>query len=44
VTDRIVLTVPASDEDLLAHKDWIAAETLAQEVEVGDELAVRKAA
>jgi isoleucyl-tRNA synthetase len=43
VTDRIVLTVPASDESLLEHRDWIAAETLAEGVEVGDELAVRKA-
>jgi isoleucyl-tRNA synthetase len=43
VTDRIVLTVPSGAEDLLAHRDWIAAETLAEGVDVGDELAVRKA-
>ena len=43
VTDRIVLTIPKVDEDLLEHRDWIASETLAEDVEVGDELAVRKA-
>jgi isoleucyl-tRNA synthetase len=43
VTDRIVLTVPTEQEDLLEHKDWIASETLAEEVEVGATLAVRKA-
>jgi len=42
VTDRIVLTVPATDEALLEHRDWIAGETLAEDVEVGAELAVRK--
>jgi isoleucyl-tRNA synthetase len=43
VTDRIVLTTPWEDEDLLEHRDWIAGETLAEDVELGDELAVRKA-
>jgi len=43
VTDRIVLTVPKAEESLLEHRDWIAGETLAADVEVGDELAVRKA-
>jgi len=43
VTDRIVLTIPKEDEALLVHRDWIASETLAEDVEVGDELAVRKA-
>jgi isoleucyl-tRNA synthetase len=43
VTDRIVLTIPASDEGLLEHRDWIAAETLAEDIEAGDELAVRRA-
>jgi isoleucyl-tRNA synthetase len=43
VTDRIVLTVPRAEEPLLEHRDWIAGETLAEDVEVGDELAVRKA-
>ena len=43
VTDRIVLTIPAAEEVLLEHRDWIAGETLAEDVQVGDELAVRKA-
>jgi isoleucyl-tRNA synthetase len=42
VTDRIALTIAKKDEDLLEHRDWIAAETLAERVEAGDELAVRK--
>jgi len=33
LTDRISLTLPASDEDLLSHADWIARETLAVNVE-----------
>jgi isoleucyl-tRNA synthetase len=41
VTDRIALTIAKKDEDLLEHRDWIAAETLAESVEAGDELAVR---
>jgi isoleucyl-tRNA synthetase len=36
LTDRIALTLPASDADLLRHADWIAAETLATSVEVAD--------
>ena len=43
VTDRIVLTIANDDEALLEHRDWIAGETLAEDVQVGDELAVRKA-
>jgi isoleucyl-tRNA synthetase len=43
VTDRIVLTIPNEDEALLGHRDWIAGETLAEDVQVGDDLAVRKA-
>ncbi len=43
VTDRIVLTISKEDEALLRHRDWIAGETLAEDVELGDELAVRKA-
>jgi hypothetical protein len=43
VTDRIVLTIPQGDGALLSHRDWIAGETLAEEVQIGDELAVRKA-
>jgi isoleucyl-tRNA synthetase len=43
VTDRIVLTVPAGDEALLAHEEAIKAETLATRIDVGDALAVVKA-
>jgi isoleucyl-tRNA synthetase len=43
ITDRVVLTVPAEAEALLAHEEWIKAETLATRIEVGDGLAVAKA-
>jgi isoleucyl-tRNA synthetase len=33
LTDRIRLTIPEQDGDLLEHRDWIARETLAVEVE-----------
>ena len=36
LTDRIPLTLPAADADLLEHADWIARETLAVVVEVSD--------
>ena len=36
LTDRITLTVPGDDRDLLEHSDWIARETLAVVVEVSD--------
>ncbi|MEI7760624.1 MAG: class I tRNA ligase family protein [Thermoleophilia bacterium] len=36
LTDRIALTMPAADGDLLEHSEWIAKETLATTVEVGD--------
>ncbi len=36
LTDRIELALPAGDEALLAHRDWIAGETLAVSVTVGD--------
>jgi isoleucyl-tRNA synthetase len=43
LTDRIRLTLPAVDADLLEHLDWIARETLAVSVEVdGTELALEK--
>ncbi len=43
LTDRIRLTIPTADADLLVHADWIARETLAVSVEVsGSELAVTK--
>jgi isoleucyl-tRNA synthetase len=42
ITDRIRLTIPEADQDLLAHEEWIKTETLATEIEVGPELAVEK--
>jgi isoleucyl-tRNA synthetase len=42
LTDRIVLTVPG-DGELLRHADWIKAETLAERIEPGAELAIAKA-
>jgi len=36
LTDRITLTIPAADDDLLAHSEWIARETLALSVVAGD--------
>jgi isoleucyl-tRNA synthetase len=43
ITDRIVLTLAESDADLLAHEDWIAADTLAVRVELGPDLALERA-
>jgi isoleucyl-tRNA synthetase len=44
LTDRIELTIPESDSDLLEHADWIARETLAVSVNAeGAELSVEKA-
>jgi isoleucyl-tRNA synthetase len=40
LVDRIVLTIPRADDALLAHGDWIKAETLAVEIVLGAELAV----
>ncbi|MDQ4018763.1 MAG: isoleucine--tRNA ligase [Actinomycetota bacterium] len=42
LTDRIVLTLP-EDGDLTRYEDWIRAETLAERVERGPELAIAKA-
>jgi isoleucyl-tRNA synthetase len=43
LTDRIALTIPESDDDLLEHTEWIARETLATSVEAdGAELAIAK--
>jgi isoleucyl-tRNA synthetase len=43
LTDRIVLTVPESERDVVeAHGDWIAREVLATEIEIGDALRIRK--
>jgi hypothetical protein len=33
LTDRIRLTIPETDRDLLEHGDWIARETLAVAVD-----------
>jgi isoleucyl-tRNA synthetase len=44
LTDRIQLTIPESDADLLEHSDWIAREVLALSVDAsGSELALAKA-
>jgi isoleucyl-tRNA synthetase len=43
ITDRILLTLPETDSDLLHHQDWIAAETLARSVTVGGTLSLVKA-
>jgi len=43
LTDRIALTLPAGDEDLLSHREWIASETLAERIELGPELGLAKA-
>jgi len=44
LTDRIVLTLPEDDADLLVHADWVARETLAGSVEArGSELAIERA-
>ena len=43
LTDRIALTIPEEDADLLEHRDWIARETLATSVEAsGSEIAIAK--
>jgi isoleucyl-tRNA synthetase len=44
LTDRIALTIPGADGDLLPHSEWIARETLAVSVDAdGDELSIAKA-
>jgi isoleucyl-tRNA synthetase len=35
LTDRIALTIPAADADLMEHADWIKAETLAVSLALG---------
>jgi len=43
IMDRIVLTVPASERDVVeAHGDWVAREVLATEIRIGDALGVEK--
>jgi isoleucyl-tRNA synthetase len=43
LTDRIVVTLPRREEDLLAYRDRIANEVLAREIKLGDELEITKA-
>jgi isoleucyl-tRNA synthetase len=44
LTDRIRLTIPAHDADLVEHADWVKAETLAVSLEVdGETVAIAKA-
>jgi hypothetical protein len=43
LTDRITLTLPSRDADLLRSEDWIKREVLATELEAaGDELRIDK--
>jgi isoleucyl-tRNA synthetase len=43
LTDRIVLTVPESERDVIdAHGEWIEREVLATEIRVGDALRIEK--
>ena len=44
LTDRIKITLPAAQKDLLRHEDWIKEETLAVAIETnGSELQIAKA-
>jgi isoleucyl-tRNA synthetase len=44
LTDRIVLTIPEDEAELLSHEDWIKQETLAVSIETGGgEPAIEKA-
>jgi hypothetical protein len=38
LTDRIVLTLPEGGADLLAHRDWIARQVLADEIDLRADL------
>ena len=38
LSDRIALTIPAQDADLLEHADWIKAETLAVSLDALDDV------
>jgi isoleucyl-tRNA synthetase len=43
LTDRVRLTIPEADADLLEHREWIARETLAVSVDAGgSEIALAK--
>jgi isoleucyl-tRNA synthetase len=43
LTDRIVVTLPQSHADLLAHEDWIKREVLATEIRLDGGIAIAKA-
>jgi len=43
ITDRIALSLPASDADLLAYRDWIATETLATTIGLSPDGSIRLA-
>jgi len=43
ISDRIILSLPHADADLLAHRDWIMAETLAVSLTVSDDEELRLA-
>jgi isoleucyl-tRNA synthetase len=44
LTDRIILTLPSDQEELLRHSDWIAEETLAVDIRTnGTQLKIEKA-
>jgi isoleucyl-tRNA synthetase len=43
LTDRIVVTLPRREAELLAYRDRIANEVLAREIKLGDELGITKA-
>jgi isoleucyl-tRNA synthetase len=44
ITDRIALTLPRSDADLLDFDEWIKIETLATRIDTGDALSLVKTA
>ena len=43
LTDRIVVTLPHREEELLAYRERIANEVLAREIKLGDDLEITKA-
>jgi isoleucyl-tRNA synthetase len=43
LTDRIVVTLPRREAELLAYRDRIANEVLAREIKLGDDLEITKA-
>jgi isoleucyl-tRNA synthetase len=43
ITDRIVLTVPEAERDVMdAHREWVARDVLATDIRVGDALRIQK--